>query len=259
MVTAITCDSRIIDSPSPRFASLYSPSLPRLQHPQTTSNDLKHTASRQLTQHRLDRRDIRTSNNPTMAPKRKAERKTGIHTLGDTPPSKKTKTTRTAPKANGLHTLTGSQTKSEARSSKAAPKQGLHTLADVSFGNKSTNSSCSGTSHIAEDEHDGDYVEDGATLDSDEDDLALGSSTDAHGTKGSNEIHEARERQVDTEGLKLGTRSQSHAAICHEEATRAKLMFLERLSRDTDKAVGKCVEAADSGTGGADGERGTEV
>lgn len=118
-----------------------------------TSNDLRHTASQQTTWHKLFHLDTRTSKgciiSPrlfsgvigsftlTMAPKRKLERKTGVHTLGDTPPSKKTKTTRTTPKATGLHSLAGSETKSKAWSRKPAPKKGSHTLANVSVGHNS--------------------------------------------------------------------------------------------------------------------------
>lgn len=194
-----------------------------------------------------------------MAPKRKLKRKTGIHTLSDTPPSKKAKTTRSTPKATGLHTLAGSDTKSKAYPSEAAPKKGLHTLANVSDGHNSTNTSRGRMSHSADDQDDGDYVEDGAPPDSDEDDLALGSSTDAYGTEELNNIHEARENQVDTETLRLETRSQSQAAVRHAEATRAKLMFLERLSKGTGKAAEKGVEAGDSGADGVDKERGAEV
>ena len=94
-----------------------------------------------------------------MAPKRKLKRKTGIHTLSDTPPSKKAKTTRSTPKATGLHTLAGSDTKSKAYPSEAAPKKGLHTLANVSDGHNSTNTSRGRMSHSADDQDDGDDKE----------------------------------------------------------------------------------------------------
>lgn len=181
-----------------------------------------------------------------MAPKRKAERKTGIDTLDGTPPNEKSKTTQATLKATGLHTLAGSNTRSKAQSSKAAQKKGLHTLSDLSVPRNSTNSGHGGRSHTADDEHDGDYVEDGASLGSDDEDLVPALSHDAHGTEGLNKIYDACEHQVDTEDLRLGTRSQSKAAVRHEEATRAMLMFLEQLSRGTDKAAGKVVEAEDS-------------
>ena len=170
-----------------------------------------------------------------MAPKRKSERKTGIHTLDDTPPSKKAKTTQSTPKANGLHTLADSSAVPKAQPSKVASKKGVHTLANGNVSLGSAKPSRGGRSHSTDDEDDGDYVEDGATLQSDDDDLDAELSKDAPRAKGSNNIRDASENRIDTEGLKLETRSQSKAAIRHEEATRAKLMFLERLSRGTEK------------------------
>jgi hypothetical protein len=190
-----------------------------------------------------------------MAPKRKPERKTGIHTLDGTPPSKKTKTTQMTPKATGLHTLAGSDTNSRAQPSRVSSKKGLHTLADVSGGHKSTKSSRGGRSLATDDEDDGDYVEDKATLESDDDDLVPGASNDAPGTEASNDIPSPREHQTDTEGLRLGTRSQSKEVIRHREATRAKLMFLERLSRGTHKAAENAIDADDSEVGAVDKER----
>lgn len=59
--------------------------------------------------------------------------------------------------------------------------------------------------------------------------------------------------------MKSETRSQSQAAVRHAEATRAKFMFLERLSKGTGKAAEEGVEAVDSGTGGVDKERDAQV
>lgn len=192
-----------------------------------------------------------------MAPKRKPERKTGIHTLDDTRPSKKVKTTQTTPKATGLQTLAGSNAKSKAKPSNVTPKKGVHTLANVNVSPGSTKPKRGGRSHSSDDEDDGDYVEDGTTLGSDDDDLRPESSNDASGTITSNETHNAH--QVDSKGLRLQTGSQSKAESRHEEATRAKLMFLQRLSRGKDKAVEKVVEAGGSGTDGVDKERDAEV
>ena len=140
-------------------------------------------------------------------------------------------------------------------SNKATPKKGVHTLASVSVGHDSTVSSRGGTSRSVDDEDDGDYVEDGATPESDDDDdHSLGAEllNDALIVDQSNDIHDARENQVDAEGSRLGTRSQSEAAIRHEEATRAKLMFLERLSRGKDKTADKGVEVGGNGTAAVD-------
>jgi hypothetical protein len=262
MDTDIACGSGTLKSPSTRFSPLIS--FTCFKQPLTTSNNLRHTAPYQSQRDRHKRCGIPTisvtpfhhfsgiidSFNPTMAPKRKLERKTGIHTLGGAPPSKKIKTTQTTPKATGVHTLAGSNAKSKAQPSKAAPKRGLHTLADASVGHEPTRPGRGERSFTADNENDGDYVEDGTTLDSDDDDLGPDVSNDAQGTKESNDVHDTREHQVNTEGLRLGTRSQSKAAVRHEEATRAKLMFLERLSRGTGRKVEKGVEADD---GGADG------
>ena len=183
-----------------------------------------------------------------MAPKRKPERKTGVHTLDGAPPSKKVKTMQTTPKRIGVHTLAGSNAESKAQPSKVAPKRGLHTLADASFGHESARPSRGERSFTADDEYDGDHVEDGTTLDSDDDDLGPELSSEAQGTKESNDVHDAREHRINIEGFRLGTRSQSKAAVHHEEATRAKLMFLERLSRGTRKEEEKGVEADGGGT-----------
>jgi hypothetical protein len=197
--------------------------------------------------------------NPTIALERNLERKTGIHTIDETPPSKKTKTTQMTPQATGLHTLASSDTNPRAQPSKVSSKKGLHTLADVSDGHNSTRRSLGGSSLATNDEDDGDYVEDGAKLESDDDDLVPGVSNGAPGTKESNDVHSPREHQIGTEGLRLGTKSQSKEVIRHREATRAKLMFLERLSQGTDKAVGKAIDAGDGGNGAADEERDTGV
>ncbi|GAB7332041.1 hypothetical protein MBLNU13_g03936t1 [Cladosporium sp. NU13] len=96
-----------------------------------------------------------------MAPKRKPERKTGIHILDDTPPS--------------------SNAEFQAQPSKAAPKTRLHTLANASRGRNNTGYSRSGRS-VTADEDDSDYVEYGATLGSDNDGPAPELSNDAPGT-----------------------------------------------------------------------------
>lgn len=195
------------------------------------------------------------SSRPTMAPKRKPERKTGIHTLNEAPPSKKTKTSQTIPKATGLHTLEGLEAKPKVQPSKVSSKKGLHTLANVSVGHNFAKHKRGGRSFATDDEDDGDYVEDEATLDSDDDDLGPGEPNDAPGTKESNDVHGAREHETDTEGLRLGTRSQTKEVIRHREATRAKLMFLEQLSKRTDTATEKAIDTDDSGVGAVDKER----
>lgn len=241
------------------------------RHLYLTSNNIWHKTSYQLKRNRHNYCNIPTTSltplhhskrvadyfNPTMAPKRKPERKTGIHTLDDAPPSKKAKTTQTTPKASGLHTLAGSNAKSKAKPSKATPKKGVHTLANVNVSPGPTKPKSGGRFHSSDDEDDGDYIEDGTTLGSDDDDLRPELSNDAPGTTASNDTHNAR--QVVSEGLRLQTRSQSRAAVRHEEATRAKLMFLERLSRGTEKAVDKGVKADDRRTDEVDKERDTEV
>jgi len=189
-----------------------------------------------------------------MAPKRKLERKTGIHTLDDTP-SKRAKTKQTPPKATGLHTLVGSDAKPRGQSTTAVPKKTLRTLADLGPSRHPARLSRGGRLHGADDEDDDDYVEDGATLDSEDENLIPGLSSDARGTKEPKDSHDAGEDQIDTEGLKLETRSQSKAAARHEKATRAKFIFLERLSRSTGKVVEKGAEADDNWTDGVDKER----
>jgi hypothetical protein len=189
-----------------------------------------------------------------MAPKRKPEHKTGVYTLDGTPLSKKAKTTQATPKATGLHTFAGSDAKPKAQPSKVSSKKGLHALVNVSGSRDSTKRSLGGRSLTVDEEDDGEYVEDGATLESDDDDLCLGVSNDAPGIKESNDVHSAREHQIDTEGLRLGTRSHSKEVTRHREATRAKLMFLERLSQGTDKAAEKAIDADDSEVGAADKE-----
>lgn len=202
---------------------------------------------------------VADSFNPTMAPKRKPERKTGIHTLDDTPPSKKAKTTQTTPKATGLHTFAGSNAKPKANPSNGIPKKGVHTLAnvnvDVSLG--STKPKRGGRSQSSDIEDGGEYVEDGTTLGSDDDDLRPELSRNAPGTIASNDTQNAH--QGDSEGVRLQTRSQSQAATRHGEATRAKLMILKRLSRGTEKAVEKGLEADDRSIDGVDKERDAEV
>lgn len=133
-----------------------------------------------------------------MAPKRKPERETAIHTLNGNPPNTKAKTKEKTPKATGEHTLAGSNAKSGAQPSKAAPKKEVHTLANASVRRDSTRLSRGGRSHSADEEDDGDYVEDGTTLDSDDDDLGPELSDDAEGSKESNGSHDAREHQVNT-------------------------------------------------------------
>ena len=59
--------------------------------------------------------------------------------------------------------------------------------------------------------------------------------------------------------MRLQTRSQSQAAARHGEATRAKLMFLERLSRGSEKEVEEGLEADDRSIDGVDKERDAEV
>lgn len=195
-----------------------------------------------------------------MAPKRKPERKAGIHTLDGTPPSKKAKTAQATPKATGVHTLADSNTQSKATPSNVVSKKELHALANVRGDHDSPTLNRGEKSLAAHnDEDDGDYVEDGATLDPDDGGLGHGLSNDAQVRKELNNIHDARDHQVDAEGLRLTTRSQSKAAIRHKDATRAKLTFLARLSRGTEKTAGKVVEAEDSGTDGMGKEPGAEV
>ena len=71
------------------------------------------------------------------------------------------------------------------------PKQGVHTLADESVGLGSRKHNREGTPLTAVGEDDSDYVEDGATLESDNDDLALELSNDAPGTIASSDAHNA--------------------------------------------------------------------
>lgn len=155
------------------------------------------------------------------------------------------------------YTLAGSNAESKAKPSKVTPNKGVYTLANVNVSPGSTKHKRGGRRRSSDDEDDGDYVENGTTLGSDDELLRPQMSKDAPGTIASNDTHNAH--QVYLEGLRLQTRSQSQAAVRHEEATRAKLMFLERLSRGTKKAVEKGVEADDKRIDGMDKERDAEV
>lgn len=194
-----------------------------------------------------------------MAPKRKPERKTGIHTVDEAPLSKKTKTSQKKPKATGLHNLADSEAKPKVQPSRVSSKKGMHTLANVSGGYNSTKSSRDGRSLATADEDDSDYVEDGATLESDDDDLGPGVSNAAPDTKKSSDVHGAREHRTNTEGSRLETRSHSKELIRHREATRAKSMFLERLSKGTDKVAEKAIDADDGEVVAVDKERSASV
>lgn len=132
-------------------------------------------------------------------------------------------------------------------------------MADASVGHESTRPGRGERSFTADDDNDGDYVEDGNTLDSDDDDLGPELSNNVQGTKKSNDVHDAREHQVDTKGLRFGTRSQSKAAVRHEEAIRAKLMFLERLPRGPGKAAEEGVKADGGGFDGVGKDLDAEV
>ena len=181
-----------------------------------------------------------------MAPKRKPERKTGIHYLNG-PPNKKAKTTQTAPRVTGLHTLAGNA-ESRAQSRKATPENKVHTWVNVSLDRSSTKSSnvkrFYNTDHDVNDDHD--YVENGSTSD-DDGNLCPGSLSGVRVTSDGSQTRDAGEHQTTVVDRATGTRSQTKAAIRHEEATRAKFMFLDRLSRSTEQTLQQDEEAGDNG------------
>lgn len=168
----------------------------------------------------------------SMAPKRKAERKTGIHTL-EGAQSKKSKTTPTTPRAAGLHNLTSSDAKSRAQSSKVSSRKKTHTLADMSMGRGGTRR------RMSRNDEDEEYVEEGFTLDCDQEgrddgddipDLSRDAKALADDAGDGSRVNDTSGNQTNTTDQTLGIRSQRKAAVRHEEATRAKSMFLDRLS-----------------------------
>jgi hypothetical protein len=148
--------------------------------------------------------------------------------------------------------------KSRAQSGSVTPEKTLYTLADTSHGRNPARLT-RGRSYITDDNDDGndeDYIEDEVTLDCDDEALAPDLSNDACGSRESSHTQDTSEHQT-TAVESIGTRSQSQAATRHEEATRAKLLFLERLSHGAAKTAEEVGRAGDAGPGGA-GKEGDE-